>query len=83
MPRDGRRILITGGGSGIGRALAIEAASRGNTVAVSGRKREALEATVLLLEGSGVASQVLRRFGIKINRARSELLGEVRARTNG
>jgi NAD(P)-dependent dehydrogenase (short-subunit alcohol dehydrogenase family) len=39
-----RSVLITGGGSGIGAALATELASRGCRVLVSGRRRSALDA---------------------------------------
>ncbi|MDQ0390957.1 SDR family NAD(P)-dependent oxidoreductase [Labrys monachus] len=49
MPRDHRRVLITGAGSGIGRALAIEASRRGMSVALCGRRAEALEETLGLL----------------------------------
>jgi len=52
MPREQKRVLITGAGSGIGRALAIEAARRGMTVALCGRRRDALEATVALFDRS-------------------------------
>lgn len=41
--------LITGAGSGIGRALAIEAARRGMTVALMGRRADALHETLELL----------------------------------
>jgi uncharacterized oxidoreductase len=43
MQTSDNTILITGGGSGIGRALAHRFHDLGNTVIISGRRREALE----------------------------------------
>ena len=37
MPLEGRRVLVTGGGSGLGRELALEAARRGAHVRICGR----------------------------------------------
>lgn len=49
MQPERKLVLITGAGSGIGRALSIEAAQRGMTVALCGRRPDALEATGALL----------------------------------
>lgn len=46
MKTSGNTILITGGGSGIGQALAHRFHDAGNTVLVAGRRREALEETI-------------------------------------
>jgi short-subunit dehydrogenase len=45
-------VLVTGAGSGIGRALCVEAANRGMAVALCGRRQEALEETRTLLGNS-------------------------------
>jgi NAD(P)-dependent dehydrogenase (short-subunit alcohol dehydrogenase family) len=52
---NGKVVWITGGGSGLGRAMAVEFASRGARVAVSGRRLERLEETVSVLEAMGAA----------------------------
>lgn len=46
MKRTGNTILVTGGGSGIGRALARRWHAQGNRVIVAGRRRGALEDTI-------------------------------------
>ena len=59
----GKVVLITGGGSGIGRAAARAFARDGATVVVAGRRPDPLEQTVRLIEadggqGSSVAADV-------------------------
>lgn len=51
----GRTALVTGGGSGIGRAIAVRYAAGGGNVVVLGRRAEPLERTV----------QMAREFGVK------------------
>lgn len=76
MKITGNTILITGGGSGIGRALAEAFQRLGNTVIISGRRRDALEAvtranpgmqslTLDIADATGIktfAAQVVQRF---------------------
>ncbi len=50
---DGRVALVTGGGRGIGRAIALSLAAAGADVAVSGRNADALEQTVADIESKG------------------------------
>ena len=50
MPHEPKCVLITGAGSGIGRALAVEVAQRGMNVALCGRREGALKATRALLD---------------------------------
>ena len=46
MKTQGNTILVTGGGSGIGRALAQRWHDLGNTVIVAGRRKETLDETI-------------------------------------
>jgi len=52
MQLEGKRALITGAGSGIGRALAIEASRRGMIVALCGRRGDALAETLSMMSSS-------------------------------
>jgi NAD(P)-dependent dehydrogenase (short-subunit alcohol dehydrogenase family) len=49
----GKTALITGGGTGIGRALALAFAAHGANVAVVARREELLQETVALIEAAG------------------------------
>jgi len=50
---DGRAAIVTGGGSGLGRAIALELARLGAGVVVAGRREEALAETVGLIDERG------------------------------
>src|SRR5689334_25116729 len=50
---DGQVAVVTGGGSGMGRAMAVEFARLGAAVVVAGRRPEPLGQTVALIEAAG------------------------------
>jgi len=53
---EGKVALVTGGGSGLGRAFALEFARLGAGVVVAGRRPEPLDETVGLIDGRGGAA---------------------------
>lgn len=55
----GKTAFVTGGSSGIGRAVAMELATLGCKVAISGRRAEALHTTVQALRDAGADAQAL------------------------
>jgi NAD(P)-dependent dehydrogenase (short-subunit alcohol dehydrogenase family) len=52
---DGTVAIVTGGGSGLGRAMAVELARLGAAIVVAGRRQEALDETVGLIATGGQA----------------------------
>jgi NAD(P)-dependent dehydrogenase (short-subunit alcohol dehydrogenase family) len=55
----GRRTLITGAGSGIGRAFALELASRHGALALAGRRPEPLAETAALVAEPGGSAHTI------------------------
>ena len=57
---EGRAVLITGGGTGIGRALALAFAEAGADVAVAARRLEPLDETCALVRAKGRRAHAVR-----------------------
>ena len=56
---EGQAALVTGGGSGIGRAAALALANDGASVALVGRRRPLLKSTAEIIEANGGSALVL------------------------
>jgi 7-alpha-hydroxysteroid dehydrogenase len=55
-PLHGYGVLITGGGTGIGKACAVDLASKGASVVICGRTEDRLKAVVSDLESRGLSA---------------------------
>jgi short-subunit dehydrogenase len=59
MELEGRTVLITGGGTGIGRELALLLASKGARLVLTGRRPEPLAETAQLVEAAGAQVRIV------------------------
>jgi citronellol/citronellal dehydrogenase len=72
----GRSTLVTGGGSGIGRATAVLMAALGARVAIAGRRSDLLEQTAATIRGSGGECLAVA-CDVREPEAARELVGQV------
>jgi 3-oxoacyl-[acyl-carrier protein] reductase len=72
---DGRVVLVTGGGRGIGRGIALELAGAGARVAVAARTAEQVEATAAEVGGIAIEADVSERADVErmVERTEDEL----------
>ena len=72
----GRTIVVTGGGSGIGRCTAHEVAALGAHVAIAGRKQEKLDAVKGEIEAAGGSCET-HAFDIREEAQVKEAIGRI------
>ncbi|WP_416898779.1 MAG: SDR family oxidoreductase [Minwuia sp.] len=75
----GMVVLVTGGGSGIGRCVAHELASLGATVALAGRRMERLEATAAEIAEDG-GKAICHACDLRVEDAVKEMIADIVAR---
>ena len=78
MESGGNTILVTGGGSGIGRALARSFHQAGNKVIIAGRRRETLEEAAAANPGV-IALPLDLRDGAVVKSFASKLMRRMRS----
>ncbi|MBK8979237.1 MAG: SDR family oxidoreductase [Planctomycetes bacterium] len=79
----GRTCVVTGGGTGIGRGIALQCAAAGATVAVVGRREELLRETVAQVEaqrGAAIARSMDVTDAGQVAAGMAELAGELGGR---
>ena len=80
MTRNGKRVAwVTGGGSGIGEAGAEALAAEGWIVVVSGRRKQALDAVVAKITGSGGQGEAMA-LDVSVAADVEKVAGEIAAR---
>jgi citronellol/citronellal dehydrogenase len=73
----GKHVIVTGGGSGIGRCTAHELASLGAATALVGRKREKLEAVAAEMEAAGYIAPTLHVCDIREEEPVREMIANI------
>lgn len=77
---DGRVALVTGGGRGIGRAVALALGAAGAVVAVTGRTRPRLEAVVRELDATGLGHAMAEELDVTDPEPLTAALARIEAR---
>jgi len=77
---EGERILVTGGGTGLGRAMAEGFARCGAEVAVCGRREEPLKATVEAIRTAGGTAEYAHGVDVRDAAAMDQAVGDLETR---